>query len=104
MELHITVWANNYNDEIAREVVDGRRVAIDGFETLDLYLHKAVKDLGYRVTEPLTGMWIGSGETEEDAIKDASTLLNRYGLEGVWGCIESELQKTGLANWSLDNL
>ncbi len=83
--------------------VEGRRLSIAGFEEFDLFAHQSRYDEGtiipdyWTVSEGQTGLALGEGETEDEAIAYATEQLNRRGVEAFRDRIAGKIAQYGLS-------
>ena len=71
-------------------------VAVEGFEGHDLFAHETTADaMPWRVTEGVSGLAVGRGETREAAVADAETRLTEQGPEGLTRTIGESVANQG---------
>lgn len=87
----------SYNAKTEKfERTDARPVLIDGFEDVDLFVHKPIEGSGgWHVTEGTSGARVADGNTRDEAVSSAGENLRRVGKEKLLEHIAAAVEKHG---------
>lgn len=72
-------------------------MAFNGFQGLDLFIHRETEGSGWCVSEGKTGLRIGQGVSIMDACIAAEEFLKQFGLQTFMDRIEAAIKITGLS-------